>query len=44
MGSKLDTTKESMGEQDGKEEQGTSLENTKEDVLPKEALAYLSGL
>ena len=36
--------KESMEEQDGKTEQGTSLENTKEDVLPEEALAYLSGL
>ena len=36
--------KESMGEQDGKAEQGISLENTKEDVLPEEALAYLSGL
>lgn len=36
--------KESMGEQDGKEEQGIRLENTKEDVLPQEALAYLSGL
>lgn len=31
-------------EQDGKGEQGESLENTKEDVLPEEALAYLSGL
>ena len=36
--------KESMGEQDDKTEQSTSLENTKEDVLPEEALAYLSGL
>lgn len=36
--------KESTGEQDGKAEQGISLENTKEDVLPEEALAYLSGL
>ena len=36
--------KESMGERDGKTEQGISLENTKEDVLPEEALAYLSGL
>ena len=36
--------KESIGEQDGKTEQGISLENTKEDVLPEEALAYLSGL
>ncbi|MDE6313813.1 MAG: hypothetical protein K2M46_09405 [Lachnospiraceae bacterium] len=36
--------KESIGEQDGKTEQGTSLENTEEDVLPEEALAYLSGL
>lgn len=31
-------------EQDGKGEQRESLENTKEDVLPEEALAYLSGL
>lgn len=36
--------KESIGEQDGKAEQGTSLEDAKEDVLPEEALAYLSGL
>lgn len=36
--------KENTGEQDGKTEQGISLENTKEDVLPEEALAYLSGL
>ena len=36
--------KESIREQDGKTEQGISLENTKEDVLPEEALAYLSGL
>ena len=36
--------KECIGEGDGKTEQGISLENTKEDVLPKEALAYLSGL
>lgn len=36
--------KESTGEQDGKAERGISLENTKEDVLPEEALAYLSGL
>ncbi len=36
--------KESIGEQDAKTEQGISLENTKEDVLPEEALAYLSGL
>lgn len=36
--------KESTGEQDGKAERGISLENTKEDVLPDEALAYLSGL
>lgn len=38
------TFKECIGEGDGKTEQGISLENTKEDVLPKEALAYLSGL
>ena len=36
--------KECIGEGDGKTEQGISLENTKEDVLPEEALAYLSGL
>lgn len=36
--------KESTGEQDGNTEQGISLENAKEDVLPEEALAYLSGL
>ena len=36
--------KESIGDQDGKTEQGISLENAKEDVLPEEALAYLSGL
>lgn len=36
--------KESIGERDGRTEQGISLENTKEDVLPEEALAYLSGL
>ena len=36
--------KGSIGEQDGKTEQGISLENAKEDVLPEEALAYLSGL
>lgn len=36
--------KESIGERDGKTEPGISLENTKEDVLPEEALAYLSGL
>ena len=36
--------KESMGEQDRKTEQGTSLEDAKEDVLPEEALAYLFGL
>ena len=36
--------KECIGEGDGKPEQGICLENTKEDVLPKEALAYLSGL
>lgn len=36
--------KESIGEQDGKTEQGISLGNAKEDVLPEEALAYLSGL
>lgn len=36
--------KESIGEQDGNTEQGISLENTKEDVLLEEALAYLSGL
>ncbi len=36
--------KKSMGEQDGKTEKGISLENTKEDFLPEEALAYLSGL
>ncbi len=36
--------KEGIGERDGKTEQGISLENTKEDVLPEEALAYLSGL
>lgn len=36
--------KESIEERDGKTEQGTSLKNTKEDVLPEEALAYLSGL
>lgn len=37
-------SKESMGEQNRKTEQGTSLEDAKEDVLPDEALAYLSGL
>lgn len=36
--------KESTGEQDGNTEPGISLENAKEDVLPEEALAYLSGL
>lgn len=36
--------KECIGEGNGKTEQGISLENTKEDVLPEEALAYLSGL
>lgn len=36
--------KESIGKRDSKTEQGISLENTKEDVLPEEALAYLSGL
>lgn len=36
--------KESTGEQDGNTEPGISLENTKEDILPEEALAYLSGL
>lgn len=39
--------KVSMGERDSKTEPGISLENTKEDVqdvLPEEALAYLSGL
>lgn len=36
--------KESTGQQDGNTEQGISLENAKEDVLPEEALAYLSGL
>ena len=36
--------RESVGEQDGNTEQGTSLEDAKEDVLPEEALAYLSGL
>lgn len=36
--------KESIGERDGKTEQGISMENKKEDVLPEEALVYLSGL
>lgn len=36
--------KESTGQQDGNTEQGISLENAKEDVLPEEALAYLFGL
>lgn len=36
--------KESIGERDGKTEQGISMENKKEDVLQEEALVYLSGL
>lgn len=37
-------SKVSLAEYDGKTEQNEDFEDTKEDALPEEALAYLSGL